>query len=455
MSSGTRIVRSHSLPAQTAPTITDPIAALAALTPQPAVPGGARIVVQDADGKPVPTAVVVFVPMGNDGYNERSLAAAEQFPGDEPAILAALAAHGTQHAVDERGSTRVPTSYGRVFATHGDRFATAILSNREPANRTLLTLLPCRTCTVATAHADGTTAAAVPIRVRGKDGSTFVRTRTATDGSAHLRVLDRPGANLTVQLLIASRAPITAPLPTDAQPLRLQLPRIVAIDATLVGEPLPGDDVRWALEAGDPLLRSEPSEFATRTAHFPFVEVGIAAHVKVTLEGRDGGGAALDPVRADAENRLDVPLTIPARQLAMRVLDADGSVARRRQVAVRWRYARGSSSTSRTTNREGWLALDVPASAHEESHLDLDLHESGWQTPMVANASLDLKQLAKGRTDQGELRCTPLPRPRTPGRHCSTPDCNGSPRWPRLPRRATVRERSRASPPTPPPASAA
>ena len=400
----------HSVPAQTAPTTTDPIAALTTLTPQPETPGGARIVVQDADGKPVPAAVVVFVSLPLDDHGASRDAAEQQCPGDEPRRLAAQAVHGTRYALDERAETRVPAAAGFVFAMHGERFAHTPIVGRAHQQPFVLTLAPCRTCTVIAVHHDGTPAAGVPVAATGADADVpVVHTRTGADGRAPVRVIDAHGEHATVRLRVASRTPIAAPLPVDGESVRLQLPRVAAVDATLRETPLPGDSLRWRMQAGDFMLTAEPDVAHATTAHFAFVEVGIAVCVAAQIEGREAGMASLDLVRADAPNRILIQRAMPTHCVALRLLDSDGTVARRRAVSVDWKPRSRTQTERMHTNSEGWLELAVPQAFGTVVGVDLALHANDFDSDASAVAHIDLPPVAPGRTEVGEQRCQRLP----------------------------------------------
>ena len=118
------------LPAQTGDAIVvpkAPFAAVRAMPAQPAVRDGLQVTVRDADGRPLPDAVVVVTMIASPSYGGQLSAAERAFPGDELRILAALATYGTRYKVDASGATRVPgTARGWLVALHGDRLAAAV-----------------------------------------------------------------------------------------------------------------------------------------------------------------------------------------------------------------------------------------------------------------------------------------------------------------------------------------
>ncbi len=381
----------------------DPIAALAAMPPHPPVLNGARFVVHDEHGKPAPTAIVVFVPQRDDGP------ALPQVAGDEPATLAAQAAHGTRYQVDQRGATRVPAKPGFVLAQRGERFGSLGVDARLAGTQRTLPLAPCRSFGVTTTHADGKPAAHVPIGVRGGgDTEWFAGAVTDANGQARVRVIDQHGASPRVGARIPTRQGVLVPLPDGSADAQLVLPEVAAVDAELDGAALPGADAHWVLRGGIDMTATEASRSDAASAHFPFVEVGIAVRVELLVDGIEAGVQSLDRVRGDAPNRIRVRRAMPERCVVVRVLEPDGRVPQRQAVSVRWNHKGGSAVTWARTTRQGWLEIAVP-DAVEEATLQLGLHTAGFDSSMPFLLRLPLQRLSKGCTELGEHRSQALP----------------------------------------------
>ncbi|MCA8974876.1 MAG: hypothetical protein KDC98_09140 [Planctomycetes bacterium] len=394
----------------------DPFAAVAAMPAQPPVQGGLIVQVLAADGSPATDAVVILMPSSHPDYAALRVAAERRYPGDEPRIIAARATRGTRYRLDGRGTTRVPADLrGRIVAVKGDILASVIRDQAGLADghRTELQLHPAWSFEVAVRCADGRPAAGVGIALLTAPAAfPFPRTSTGDDGTARFRgIPGRPPATALVQALIASRDPVTCPMPgTDGAAATMQLPPCGSIEATLDGETLPGSTLTWTLSPDGSWqdVGLSATEALDRSATFRFVEAGFVGAVKCRITGSQEVSRRIEALAADATEKVTLTCE-PQRALVVRILGPDGSPERDAYLRLRWQYARGSKTASSRTNAEGWAEIEIPDRADESSTLSIIARGASWTSQCTGSAELKLGKTAQTRIDRGELRLQALP----------------------------------------------
>lgn len=391
------------------PAANDPFAALAAKEPQEPATGGVRVVVKKPDGSPAADAVVVFSPWRDDhaAQVERAVAS-KQFPADEPQRFALLAANGTRLRVDEQGATRVPKN-GYVFAFAGELAARRFLGESFAEPRCELKLVAPRTIHVEVTTADGASAAGVPIAVRDtpKHAASPLHT-TGADGKAALRLLTRRPDTAILQLLIAAKATIAAPLPQTAGSVRLQLPKTSVVEATFTGDMLPGDELVWRLECGDAASPALGERTSDRSARWPYVEGDASFTITVQSNGLElatGTGTA----KTGGE-----PLALVRQQkeatFALQVLGPDGEPLRNSPVELEWKLRNSTITNGGGSNREGWIEFAMPKQFVGKGDAALRVTVSDPQRgPARGLGKLTLQAKDKVRTVLEPLRCEAPP----------------------------------------------
>ena len=384
----------------------DPLAALTALPLQPPLEAGVRVVVKDADGKPVAGALVVHVTAAADA--ERRAEAERLHPGDEAKQYGFRVAVGEARQTDERGNIYVPVANGRVLACKDGRVATKPLRLREGKgpSRLELVLQPPRSFPVVVVDAQGAAMVDVPIGVMAAAGATmFPRRSSGPDGRAVFRVLGgRPPATALVGVDLAFTPPIAAPMPTaEGEEVRVQLPAYGSIRATFTGDLLPGSQPSWSLRNS---ARSfPPSETDGNTALFRWVGTDFQGELGVSVDG-SYYSTPIDGVAAGARKEVGLEQPAEQRRVVLRVLDASGNVARSRSVRSSHRYRNSTSGSAHQTNAEGWLMVVLRGGEGQEGKLLLDLGGKSFDDPMVGSTELVIGKDAKGRIDLGEVRFT-------------------------------------------------
>ena len=397
----------------TAPTADDPFAVLAAKAPQEPHNRGALVVVRQPDGTPAPAAIVVYTPTSDDdATNAAQRAARRSHPTDEVQQVAAVAARGVRYRVDEQGTTRVPRT-GSVLAFVGDTIALGAVAGAPELQRLELVLQPVRAFAVDVVAHDGAPAIGVPITIGDpRRLQTQWRDRSVTTdarGAVAFRLLpgSRPGA--TVFADVATRRPVQAQLPPHGNRVRLQLPPMTSVEATFVGDMLPGDRLWWRLQCGGDGLLSFGEPTGERSARWPLVEVGAEA---VTVVGAaDTQLASATATIADATQPLALVREIAEPTFAMQVLDADGKPARDRLVRLALASQGGGHSFSTDTNHEGWieLALLPPLDTATKVAVELALFEAARPSPQAGEAKLELTPAGAVRTVLPPVATVPLP----------------------------------------------
>jgi len=400
------------LRAQTPPpptTATEPFAALAAKEPQEPATGGVRVVVKKPDGSPAADAVVVFSPWRDDHAAQVERAAAStRFPADEPQRFALLAANGTRLRVDEQGATRVPKN-GYVFAFAGELAARRFLGESFAEPRCELKLVAPRTIHVEVTTSDGAPAAGVPIAVRDtqKHAASPLHT-TGADGKAALRLLTRRPDTAIVQLLIAVKATITAPLPQGAGSVRLQLPKTTVVEATFTGDMLPGDLLVWRLECGEDAAHALGERTGDRSARWPYVEGDAAFTITVESNGLElatGAGTA-----KTGSEPLALVRQLQEATFAVQLLGPDGEPLRNSPVEFAWKQRNSSITNGGASNREGWVEFAMPAQFLGKGDAALRLSVTdGDRGPARGLGKLTLQAKEKVRTVLEPLRCEAPP----------------------------------------------
>ena len=381
-----------------------------------------RVVVQRPDGSPATDAVVVFTPSRDDeAARAERQAASKAFPADEPQRFALLAANGTRYRVDERGGTRVPKN-GYVLAFAGELVVRRFVGADEAEPRLVLPLVPPRPFTVDVVTADGASAVGVPVALQESPRHGLARLApTGADGTLAVRLATRRAEGTVVVLDIVSKTPVTAPLPADGERVRLQLPATTAVVATFAGELAPGSTLAWSLQYGEVARRrdGEPpagtsrrvagDRTGDRSASWPFVEVGIVTTASVQL-------GALEVARGTATSAagsepIALSRTITAPTFALQILDVDGAPVRNRVVDLQWKYRNGSSGERATTNREGWIEVEMPArfAARADVTLGVSLNAAGSSDVLVGTGTVAVKADGYTRIVLPPLRCEPLP----------------------------------------------
>ena len=391
------------------PAANDPFTALAAKEPQEPATGGVRVVVKKPDGSPAADAVVVFTPWRDDQAAQVERAAAStQFPADEPQRFALLAANGTRLRVDEQGATRVPKN-GYVFAFAGELAARRFLGESFAEPRCELKLVAPRTVTVEVTTSDGAPAAGVPIAVRDtpKHAASPPQT-TGADGKAALRLLTRRPDTAIVQLLIAAKATIAAPLPQGAGTVQLQLPKTTVVEATFTGDILPGDVLVWRLECGEDAALALGERTGDRSARWPYVEGDAAFTITVQSNGLElatGAGTA----KTGGE-----PLALVRQQkeatFALQLLGPDGEPLRNSPVELAWKQRNSSITNGGASNREGWVEFAMPTQflGKGDAALRLSVADAD-RGPARGLGKLTLQAKDKVRTVLEPLRCEAPP----------------------------------------------
>ena len=362
-------------PAQqpTPPAPSDPFVVLAAKEPQQPAAGGMRVVVQKPDGSPAADAIVVFTPWRDDeaARAERE-AALQRFPADEPRRFAQLAANGTRYRVDERGASRVPKQ-GHVFAFAGDLAARCYVAEDSTEPRIVLKLALPQSIAVDVVTADGKPAAGVPFAVHDAprhDGDP--EHATGADGTARLRLLRVRPATAFVELQVATKGKVQAPLTANGASVRLQLPPTTAIEATFAGDLVPGAEIDWQLQCGEKAPEVSGQRTGARSARWPFVELG-AAFTITTESASLGLGTANGTATADAAP-VAVVRAPTAPTFAMQILDPDGKPARNLVVEPHWHGDRGTATTwGNRTNGEGWIELAMPTNLGNQGDVEIRL----------------------------------------------------------------------------------
>lgn len=397
----------------TAPTADDPFAVLAAKAPQEPHTRGALVVVRQPDGTPAPAAIVVYMPTSDDdATNAAQRAARRSHPTDEVQQVAALAAHGVRYRIDEQGTTRVPRT-GSVLAFLGNTIALGAVAGAPELQRLELVLQPVHAFAVDVVAHDGTPAIGVPIAVgdprrlqaQWRDRSVTTDAR----GAVAFRLLpgSRPGA--TVFADVATRQPVQAQLPPPGDRVRLQLPPMTRVEATFVGDMLPGDRLWWRLQCGGDglLLHGDPT--GERSARWPLVEVGAEALASVGIG--DAELASASATIADAAKPLTLLREIDVPTFAMQVLDADGQPARDRLVRLALASPAGGRNFSAETNHEGWIELELPPpfDAATKVAVDLALSAPAARGTHAGEARFELTPAGAVRTVLPPIATVPLP----------------------------------------------
>jgi hypothetical protein len=395
------------------PTPDDPFAALAAKAPQEPHQRGVLVVVRQADGTPAPAAIVVFTPAGDDdATNAAQRAARRSRPTDEAHQLAAVAARGMRYRVDEQGTTRVPRT-GSVLAFVGDTIALGAVAGAPELQRLELVLQPIHAFAVDVVAHDGAPAAGVPIVVGDpRRLQTQWRDRSVTTdarGTVAFRLLpgSRPGAMVFAD--VATRQPVQAQLPLHGDRVRLQLPPMTSVEATFVGDMLPGSEPWWTLQCGRDGLQLQGERTGERSARWPWVEVGAEARTVVGL-GDTWLASAKRPI-ADAAQPLTLVREIDVPTFAMQVLDPDGKPARDRSVRMALASPGAGRSFSTDTNREGWIELELPLpfAAATKVTVDLSVSEGDRTGTQGGEAKLELTPAGAVRAVLPPVATVPLP----------------------------------------------
>ena len=384
----------------------DPFAVLAAKEPQEPAAGGIRVVVQKPDGTPAIDAIVVFTPWSDDEAARAEREAAKQrFPTDEPLRFALLAANGTRYRVDERGASRVPKQ-GHVFAFVGDVAARQYVSEDSTEPRIVLQLALPQTIAVDVVTADGKPAVGVPLAVRDAPRhSSDPEHATGVDGTATLRLLRVRPATAFVELQVATRSKLQAPMPAKGARLRLQLPPTTAIDATFAGDLVPGAELDWQLQCGENAPTIAGQRKGERSARWPFVEVGAAFTITVQSANLDlgttNGTATADAAPVALERTQSAPT------FAMQILDPDGKPARHVDVDPHWRSKGGTANTwGSRTNGEGWIELAMPPHFVGQGDVEIRLLLApAARGPMLGFGNVTVQAKGKVRTVLPPLRC--------------------------------------------------
>ena len=390
-------------------TANDPFAALAAKEPQEPATGGVRVVVKKPDGSPAADAVVVFTPWRDDHAAQVERAAAStRFPADEPQRFALLAANGTRLRVDEQGATRVPKN-GYVFAFAGELAARRFLGESFAEPRCELKLVAPRTVTVEVTTSDGAPAAGVPISVLDtpKHAASPLHT-TGADGKAALRLLTRRPDTAIVQLLIAAKATITAPLPQGAGTVRLQLPKTTVVEATFTGDMLPGDELAWRLQCGEQSSTVNGERTGDRSARWSYVEGDAAFTITVRSNGlalATGAGTA-----KTGSEPIALVRQLQEATFALQLLGPDGEPLRNCSVEFAWKQRNSSVTNGGTSNREGWVEFAMPKQFVGKGDAALRLSVADQQRgPARGLSKLTLQAKEKVRTVLEPLRCEAPP----------------------------------------------
>ena len=395
-------------PAQqpTPPAPSDPFVVLAAKEPQQPAAGGMRVVVQKPDGSPAADAIVVFTPWRNDeAARAERTAALQRFPADEPLRFALLAASGTRYQLDERGATRVPKK-GHVFTFAGDVAARHYVGEDTTEPRIVLKLATPQTIAVDVVTADGKPAADVPFAVHDAprhDGDP--EHATGADGTARLRLLRVRPATAFVELQVATKGKVQAPLTANGASVRLQLPPTTAIEATFAGDLVPGAEIDWQLQCGEKAPEVSGQRTGARSARWPFVEVGAAFTITVQSANLDLGTTNGTATADAAPVALQRTLTTPT--FAMQILGPDGEPARHVDVDPHWRSKGGTANTwGNRTNGEGWIELAMPTHFVGQGDVEIRLLLApAARGPMLGFGNVTVQGKDKVRTVLPPLRC--------------------------------------------------
>jgi hypothetical protein len=389
-----------------------PLDVLAALPLVPKLTHGVRVVVRDTNGKPAIGAGLVYVASTQPAFVDGDAHARGRCRGDEASYWAMRMAAGERHVVDERGSSRVPATTGRVLAWRDGVVATRAFTIEagRPLPRIELDLQPHHEFTVAVLDDAGRPAPDALVSITANDGSdAFPTAVTDAAGRAAFRLLPGRSAAARVGALAATRSRIDAPLPANGGTVPLQLPACGSVRITFEGELAPGTPIPWALRSDRDFA---PTRAEGRTAWFPHVEVGFAGKACATIHGTQLT-AELPRVAAGTEIAVTVTRGDALRAVALRVLDPGGAPMRAAHVDVTWfgkhqSYATPPTSRARTTD-EGWLELSAPARDAGDQRLVLAVRGAGPDAPVAGHIELRVQASEIGRFDHGERRIVPPP----------------------------------------------
>jgi hypothetical protein len=298
---------------------------------------------------------------------------------------------------------------GYVFAFAGELAARRFLGESFAEPRCELRLVAPRTINVEVTTADGAPAAGVPIAVRDtpKHGASPLHT-TGADGKAALRLLTRRPDTAIVQLLIAAKATIAAPLPPAADTVRLQLPKTTVVEATFTGDVLPGDELVWRLECGDAASPTLGERTGDRSARWPYVEGD--ANFTITVQGNGvelaaGAGTAKTGGDAVALVRQQKEATF-----ALQLLGPDGEPLRNSPVELEWKLRNSTITNGGGSNREGWIEFAMPKQFVGKGDAALRMTVSDPQRgPARGLGKLTLQAKDTVRTVLEPLRCEAPP----------------------------------------------
>ncbi|MBL8752067.1 MAG: carboxypeptidase regulatory-like domain-containing protein [Planctomycetes bacterium] len=376
-------------------------AALAALPATPAVSGGVRVTVRDAEGRPAGDACVVFLA---DGFRDaaKPAPALPRCHGDEALLLANMLATGTRYSVDERGLTRVPPQSGRLLAFCRDQFAVAapIVEPGHKLPHVSLQLLPVHAFHVVVVDANDQPADDVPIDVTGPIGRSMPRGHTDPSGRVAFRLVGRRSPQARVRLHLGTNAPIEAPLPDEGAELRLKLPPCGSLRARYSGPMLPGSQPTFRLSVDGRSI--EPDVVDNDGALFRRVAIGFTGEATATVDAFTATAKDL-PIAVATEAKVTLARASDACSLVVRLLDADGIPLRHALVGVRIAVDRRTRGFGRTTNAEGWIELELQPDPGSDRRIRfVPRRDEG----PLGQAELVVGKDEKGRIDRGEQRVT-------------------------------------------------